>query len=148
MNWNDPTHPLARTEPRAGERAVLAAPLHTPSGPLLCYCLHMEVDPCALLACHMLFSCCVQAVYTHTHITPSHGPSLPQHGPSRATDSTWRLIPDALFAARMQFAYLEAPLNSEASPASHSVSISGSTHTLHIQSKVHGCVHLLDCSKP
>ena len=43
VDWNDPTHPLAQSEPRRGQRAVLAATVLTPQGPLLCYCLHMEV---------------------------------------------------------------------------------------------------------
>ncbi|KAL3132526.1 hypothetical protein ABBQ32_009069 [Trebouxia sp. C0010 RCD-2024] len=49
VDWNDPTHPLAQTEPRRGQRAVLAATVLTPQGPLLCYCLHMEVF-CGMLA--------------------------------------------------------------------------------------------------
>ncbi len=44
VDWNDPEHPLAQSEPRRGQRAVLAATVHTPQGPLLCYCLHMEVQ--------------------------------------------------------------------------------------------------------
>ena len=43
VDWNDPQHPLAQSEPRRGQRAVLAANVHTPQGALLCYCLHMEV---------------------------------------------------------------------------------------------------------
>lgn len=43
VDWNDPDHPLQQSEPRKGQRAVLAATVHTPQGPLLCYCLHMEV---------------------------------------------------------------------------------------------------------
>ena len=35
---------MAQTEPRWGERAVLAATVICPEGPLLCYCLHMEVS--------------------------------------------------------------------------------------------------------
>lgn len=44
MDWNDQKHPMAQTEPRWGERAVLAATVICPEGPLLCYCLHMEVS--------------------------------------------------------------------------------------------------------
>ena len=43
VDWNDPKQPLAQTEPRRGQRAALAATVHTPQGPLLCYCLHLEV---------------------------------------------------------------------------------------------------------
>ena len=44
MDWNDQKHPMAQTEPRWGERAMLAATVICPEGPLLCYCLHMEVS--------------------------------------------------------------------------------------------------------
>lgn len=48
VDWNDSSHPLAQSEPRRGQRAVLAATVLTPQGPLLCYCLHMEVrSPCS-----------------------------------------------------------------------------------------------------
>lgn len=49
VDWNDPDHPLQQSEPRRGQRAVLAATVHTPQGPLLCYCLHMELF-CGMLA--------------------------------------------------------------------------------------------------
>lgn len=49
VDWNDPKQPLAQTEPRRGQRAALAATVHTPQGPLLCYCLHLEVF-CGMLA--------------------------------------------------------------------------------------------------
>lgn len=49
VDWNDPDHPMAQSEPRRGQRAVLAATVQTPQGPLLCYCLHMEVF-CGMLA--------------------------------------------------------------------------------------------------
>ena len=49
VDWNDPNHPLAQSEPRHGQRAVLAATVLTPQGPLLCYCLHMEV--CCPVGC-------------------------------------------------------------------------------------------------
>ena len=43
VDWDDPNQALAQTEPRKGKRAVLAATVHTAHGPLLCYCLHLEV---------------------------------------------------------------------------------------------------------
>ena len=43
MDWEAPTHELAMREPRHGCRAALAATVHTPAGPLLAYCLHLEV---------------------------------------------------------------------------------------------------------
>ncbi|KAK9820602.1 hypothetical protein WJX72_012209 [[Myrmecia] bisecta] len=49
VDWNHPEHPLAKKEPRVGRRAILAATIHCPDGPLLCYCLHLEVF-CGMLA--------------------------------------------------------------------------------------------------
>ncbi|KAL4422229.1 hypothetical protein ABPG77_009704 [Micractinium sp. CCAP 211/92] len=49
VDWNNPTHPLARREPRRGERAVLRATVTTPQGPLVAYNAHLEVF-CGLLA--------------------------------------------------------------------------------------------------
>lgn len=43
VNWENPTHALAQREPRRGCRAVLAATVHVPQGPLLVYNLHLEV---------------------------------------------------------------------------------------------------------
>ncbi len=45
VNWENPTHALAQREPRRGCRAVLAATVHVPQGPLLVYNLHLEVRP-------------------------------------------------------------------------------------------------------
>ncbi len=44
MDWDNPTHALARREPRRGRRAALAATVHMPAGPLLVYNLHLEGD--------------------------------------------------------------------------------------------------------
>ncbi|KAL0032425.1 hypothetical protein WJX79_010921 [Trebouxia sp. C0005] len=49
VDWNNPDHPLQQSEPRRGQRAVLAATVHTPKGRMLCYCLHMELF-CGMLA--------------------------------------------------------------------------------------------------
>ncbi|KAL4443466.1 hypothetical protein ABPG75_011203 [Micractinium tetrahymenae] len=49
VDWNNPAHPLARREPRRGERAVLRATVATPQGPLVVYNAHLEVF-CGLLA--------------------------------------------------------------------------------------------------
>ncbi|KAL4858574.1 hypothetical protein ACK3TF_001528 [Chlorella vulgaris] len=49
VDWNNPTHALARREPRRGERAVLRATVDTPQGPLVVYNAHLEVF-CGLLA--------------------------------------------------------------------------------------------------
>ena len=44
VDWENPTHPLAQREPRHGRRAVLAATVGAPDGPVLVYCLHLEVQ--------------------------------------------------------------------------------------------------------
>lgn len=49
MDWNNPTHPLARRQPRRGARAILRATLATPRGPLVVYNAHFEVF-CGMLA--------------------------------------------------------------------------------------------------
>ncbi|PSC72469.1 Endonuclease exonuclease phosphatase domain-containing [Micractinium conductrix] len=49
VDWNNPTHALARREPRRGERAVLRAVVDAPQGPLVVYSAHLEVF-CGLLA--------------------------------------------------------------------------------------------------
>ncbi|KAI3428040.1 hypothetical protein D9Q98_006426 [Chlorella vulgaris] len=49
VDWNNPTHALARREPRRGKRAVLRATVDTPQGPLVVYNAHLEVF-CGLLA--------------------------------------------------------------------------------------------------
>ena len=49
VDWNSPTHKLARREPRRGQRAVLRATLAAPGGPLVVYCAHLEVF-CGMLA--------------------------------------------------------------------------------------------------
>lgn len=49
VDWNNPAHPLARREPRRGERAVLRAVVETPQGPVVVYNAHLEVF-CGLLA--------------------------------------------------------------------------------------------------
>lgn len=49
MDWNNPTHPLARRQPRRGERSLLRATLDAPGGPLVVYCAHFEVF-CGMLA--------------------------------------------------------------------------------------------------
>lgn len=43
VDWENPTHPLAKREPRKGRRLSLAATIQTPQGPLLCYSCHLEV---------------------------------------------------------------------------------------------------------
>ena len=49
IDWNNPTHMLAKKEPRKGERAVLRVTVETPNAPLVVYCAHFEVF------CGMLF---------------------------------------------------------------------------------------------
>ena len=43
VDWEKPEHPLAQQEPRHGRRAVLAATVDAPDGPVVVYCLHLEV---------------------------------------------------------------------------------------------------------
>lgn len=43
VDWENSKHSLAQLEPRLGRRAVLAATVQAPQGPLLVYCLHLEV---------------------------------------------------------------------------------------------------------
>lgn len=54
VDWNDPTHPRSRQEPRRGQRAVLRATVAVPGTcarktPLVVYCAHFEVF-CGMLA--------------------------------------------------------------------------------------------------
>eukprot|EP00884_Botryococcus_braunii_P013625 jgi/Botrbrau1/22263/Bobra.0138s0025.1 len=49
LDWEDPSHPMARKEPRRGRRFVLAATIKTPYGPLQVYSAHLEVF-CGILA--------------------------------------------------------------------------------------------------
>jgi hypothetical protein len=49
VDWNNPTHPLARKQPRRGARAILRATLAAPPGPLVVYNAHLEVF-CGMLA--------------------------------------------------------------------------------------------------
>lgn len=46
VDWNNPTHPLARREPRRGERAVLRATVATPQ---VCRSAHCFKQQHALL---------------------------------------------------------------------------------------------------
>lgn len=62
MDWNNPTHPLARREPRRGERAVLRATVTTPQ-------VRTQVQPCYTASCkgyrmhagQPLWICCLNA---------------------------------------------------------------------------------------
>ena len=49
VDWNNPTHPLAKRQPRRGARAILRATIATPQGPLIVYNAHFEVF-CGMLA--------------------------------------------------------------------------------------------------
>jgi hypothetical protein len=49
VDWNNPTHPLARRQPRRGERSLLRVTVAAPGGPLVVYCAHFEVF-CGMLA--------------------------------------------------------------------------------------------------
>lgn len=49
VDWNDATDPIAKREPRRGQRATLRATIETPQGPLVVYCAHLEVF-CGMLA--------------------------------------------------------------------------------------------------
>lgn len=67
VDWNDPDHPMAQSEPRRGQRAVLAATVQTPQGPLLCYCLHMEVSLKCCIPLHM----CASPLRQPKHVSSS-----------------------------------------------------------------------------